>query len=350
MDSFTIPTPDDMNLHIQQGKRAYSAIQYAAVHFGRAIIMPNTLPQVLTVDNARKYRDTIHRMTPQGVLFEPLMTLSLKPDTEPKTIRQAKLCGFIHGIELYAGSTDNSAGFEDMTVFYPALAEMESCDMPLIIHGEAPDYVDVFDREHVFYEKTLPKIKKDFPGLRIVCEHITTESACQFVLQTPSSVVATITPQHLIANRAYLLGSGLRPDAYSRPVLNREEDRVALLTVATSGNPKFFLGTDSIAHPIFGGPGAAKYTTCCCPGSFTSPVALALYAEAFDSVNALPKLADFASRFGREFYNLPANQGQILFTKQEYITDCALKFGNTYVSVFRSEKPLQWMVKRVERN
>lgn len=341
-----IPTPDDMHLHLRQGSRMVSAVGYAAMHFDRAIVMPNTMPHTVTVAQALEYREQILLAVPKGTSFEPLMTLSLKPETTPEIIREAKASGFVHGVKLYAGHTTNSAGFEDITVFYPALAEMEKQSLPLLIHGESASHVDVFDREKVFYENTLPQIKKDFPGLRIVCEHITTQTACQFVLDAPGDVVATITPQHLLVNRNYMLGSGLRPDAYCMPILKREKDRVALVTAATSGNPKFFLGTDSAPHAMFGEPGKAKYAACGCAGSFTSPVALALYAEVFASVNGLDKLANFASRFGREFYGLPANQGQIILTREEVPVESPLEFGETQVSIFRSEQPLQWRVTR----
>lgn len=344
MKQITIPLSDDMHLHVRQGERMFSAVRYAAMHFGRAIIMPNTLPHTVTVAQAKEYRDQILMAVPKGNSFEPLMTLSLKPETTPEIIREAKASGFIHGVKLYAGHTTNSSGFEDINVFYPALAEMERQGLPLLIHGEAASHIDVFDREKVFYENTLPQIKKDFPALRIVCEHITTRTACQFVLDAPADVVATITPQHLLVNRNYMLGSGLRPDAYCMPILKREEDRLELVNAATSGNPKFFLGTDSAPHPIFGDIGKAKYAACGCAGAFTSPVAMALYAEVFDTVNKLDKLADFASRFGREFYGLPANQGQIILTREPVSIDAQMEFGETQVPVFRAEQPLKWKV------
>jgi dihydroorotase len=346
MTQIIIPTPDDMHLHVRQGERMFSAVHYAAMHFRRAIIMPNTMPHTVTVAQAQQYREQILMAVPKGASFEPLMTLSLKPGTTPQIIHEARTSGFIHGVKLYAGHTTNSAGFEDVKVFYSALAEMEKQGLPLLIHGEAASHVDVFDREKVFYENTLPQIKKDFPALRIVCEHITTRTACQFVLDAPMDVVATITPQHLLVNRNYMLGGGLRPDAYCIPILKREEDRVALVDAATSGNPKFFLGTDSAPHAMFGESGKAKYAACGCAGSFTSPVALALYAEVFDGVSALDKLADFASRFGCEFYGLPANQGQIILTRESVPVDAHMEFGETQVPVFRAEQPLQWKVTR----
>jgi dihydroorotase len=346
MKSLTIKTPDDMHLHVRQGARMTSAVGYAAMHFGRAIIMPNTMPHTVTVAQAQEYREQILMAVPKGTSFEPLMTLSLKPETTPEIVREAKASGFIHGVKLYAGHTTNSSGFESITVFYLALQEMEKQGLPLLIHGEAASHVDVFDREKVFYEKTLPQIKQDFPNLRIVCEHITTRTACQFVLEAPSHVVATITPQHLLVNRNYMLGSGLRPDAYCMPILKREEDRCALLKAATSGNPKFFLGTDSAPHAMFGEPGKAKYAACGCAGAFTSPFALALYAEAFDEVGALDKLADFASRFGREFYKLPPNEGTVSLTKQDVEVPPDVEFGEARVSVFRSEQPVKWLVER----
>lgn len=347
MTQIVIPAPDDMHLHVRQGNRMVSAVRYAAMHFGRAIIMPNTMPHTVTVDQAREYYEQILTAVPQDASFEPLMTLSLKPETTPEIIREAKACGFIHGVKLYAGHTTNSAGFEDITIFYSALEEMEKQGLPLLIHGEAAAHIDVFDREKVFYESTLPQIKKDFPNLRIVCEHITTSVACQYVLDAPSDVVATITPQHLLVNRNYMLGSGLRPDAYCMPILKRAEDQMALVVAATSGNPKFFLGTDSAPHPTFGDPGKAKYASCGCAGAFTSPVALALYAEVFDGVGAIDKLADFASRFGREFYGLPANKGHIILSREEVAIESQLTFGETHVPVFRSEQPLKWKVERV---
>lgn len=347
MTQIIIPTPDDMHLHVRQGERMFSAIRYAVMHFGRGIIMPNTLPHTISVAQAREYREQIFMAVPKGALFEPLMTLSLKPETTPEIIREAKASGFIYGVKLYAGHTTNSAGFEDITVFYPALEEMEKQGLPLLIHGEAASHVDVFDRENVFYENTLPQIKIDFPALRIVCEHITTRTACQFVLEAPADVVATVTPQHLIVNRNYMLGSGLRPDAYCMPILKREEDRLALVSAATSGNPKFFLGTDSAPHAMLGEPGKAKYSACGCAGVFTSPVALALYAEVFDKAGALDKLADFASRFGREFYGLPPNKGQIILSREPNTVDAYMEFGETdVVPLFRAEQALQWKVKR----
>lgn len=346
MTQIIIPTPDDMHLHVRQGDRMTSAVRYGAIHFGRAIIMPNTIPHTVTVLQAREYREQILMAVPKGVSFEPLMTLSLKPETTPAMIREAKVSGFIHGVKLYAGHTTNSDGFEDITVFYLALAEMEKQGLPLLIHGEAASHVDVFDREKVFYEKTLSQIRQDFPNLRIVCEHITTQAACQFVLEAPSHVVATITPQHLLVDRNYMLGSGLRPDAYCMPIVKRKEDRLALLKAATSGNPKFFLGTDSAPHAMFGEPGKAKYAACGCAGAFTSPFALALYAEAFDEAYALDKLTDFASKFGREFYNLPPNEGTISLTRQDVKVPPDMEFGETLVSVFRSEQPVKWLVER----
>lgn len=347
MNQIIIPVPLDAHVHVRQGERMFSAVQYAARHFDSAIIMPNTAPShTVTVDQAREYREQILGAVPRGARFEPLMTLSLKPETTREIIREAKTSGFIFGIKLYAGHTTNSEGFEDIAIFYPVFAEMEKQGLALLVHGEAAAHVDVFDREKVFYENTLPQIKHHFPELRIVCEHITTRSAAQYVFASSADVVATITPQHLLVNRNYMLGSVLRPDAYCMPVLKREEDRLALVAAATSGNPKFFLGTDSAPHSIFGDAGKAKYTSCGCAGSFTSPVAMALYAEVFDSVGALDKLGDFASRFGREFYNLKPSIEQLILTREEVKTEPIMEFGETQVAVFHAEIPLKWKVER----
>lgn len=348
MTTLTIRRPDDMHLHVRQGGRLKAVVPMTARQFGRAIIMPNTKPFISIVDDAARYRDEILAAVPSSVSFEPLMTLYLQTTTSPDTIRAAKRSGFIHGMKLYpAGKTTNAeGGVVDIWEVEAQLRVMEEVDLPLLVHGEsAKAGLDPFDREEVFYKTAWLWILEKFPKLRVVAEHITTSVAAKAVMYASSTarVGATITPQHLLENRAYLLDGNLRPHAYCKPILKREEDRVALLKLATSGNPRVFLGTDSAPHPKVGPSGQAKEADCGCAGCFTAHAALELYAEAFDSVHKLDHLEDFASRFGAEFYELPRNEGIVTLDSVAWHAPASYPFGDDELVPFRQEQPLRWL-------
>jgi dihydroorotase len=306
--------------------------------------MPNTKPHVTDVKGAQAYYDEIMRAVPKGIDFTPLMTLSLTANTMTKCVELASRSPIVIGFKLYAGQTTNAAGIEDMGELFPIFKAMERNNIPLLLHGEASKVVDVFDREAVFYTETLPRIVDHCPDLRIVCEHITSRVAVDFVSSHGPKIGATITPQHLVANRNDMLGSGILPDHYCMPIMKTKEDQQALLDAATSGNPKFWLGTDSAPHQRSGPPGVAKYSACGCAGCFTAPHALALYAEAFDSRGALNTLEDFASRFGAEFYGLPLNNGTVTLNREEWKLLESYHFGVNRVTPFRQNKPVQWRV------
>lgn len=349
--SITIRRPDDFHVHFRQDAendtRLSSVVHHTARQFGRAIVMPNTSPFVLTVEDAARYRDQILQAVPRGVNFTPLMTLYLQAATSPETIRDAKKCGFVHGMKLYpAGGTTNShGGVRKLTDVEEQFAVMQEVGMPLLIHGELADQeCDVFERETQFYTDAFPWLTSNFPGLPIVCEHITTATAVEMIERSSHKRLgATITPQHLLADRNDMLGrGGIRPGYYCMPILKQGSDRRALLSAATSGNPKFFLGTDSAPHPMYGEAGKAKYSACGCAGCFTASCALELYAEAFDSVRQIDRLGDFASRFGAEFYQLPCNEGMVELVRQEWSPAPKHVFGASEVATFRAEKPLQW--------
>lgn len=349
LDTITFPTGDDMHLHVRQGAALQAVVPQTARQFARAIIMPNTTPPTTTTGMAATYRAEVLAGVPEGFAFTPLMTLYLTGATTPEMIREAKDSGIIHGVKFYpAGATTNSeAGLADLQNAEAVLAMMEEVGLPLLLHGETADpLVDVFERETRFIDETLPWVIKKFPRLRFVLEHITTRRAAQFVMAAGANVVATITPQHILANRNDMLGSGVRPHYYCKPILKHEDDREHLLRVATSGNRKFFLGTDSAPHPRHGEWSKAKETGCGCAGCFSAHAALELYAEAFDSVGAIAMLPDFASRFGREFYGLPENPGFVTLTREEWMPPQELAFGSATLVPFRAEKPLKWRAVR----
>jgi dihydroorotase len=286
-----------------------------ADRFARAIVMPNLRPPVTTVAAAAAYRERILAVVPPGVAFTPLMTLYLTDRTGPAEIEKAQQSGFIHGVKYYpAGATTNSdSGVTNLDHVYPALEAMQRVGMPLLLHGEVTGSVDVFDRERVFVETLLARIVRDFPALRIVLEHVTTREATQFVLDAPAHVGATITPQHLLYNRNAIFEGGVRPHFYCLPILKREAHRAALLAAATSGNPKFFLGTDSAPHARH-----TKETACGCAGCYSAPAAIELYAEAFERAGALDRLEGFASFFGADFYKLPRNRDTITLVRETW--------------------------------
>ena len=316
MQTLTITRPDDWHLHLRDGEALKSVLPDTARRFARAIVMPNLKPPVTTVALAAAYRQRILDAVPRGLSFQPLMTLYLTDNTPADEIDAAKASGFVHGVKLYpAGATTNSdAGVTDLGKCAATLARMEKLGMPLQVHGEVTDpAIDVFDREAVFIDKVMQPLLKDFPGLRVVFEHITTKDAADFVNQSSANIAATITAHHLLLNRNAMFHGGMRPHHYCLPVLKRETHRQALLHCATSGSPKFFLGTDSAPHGK-----RTKENACGCAGCYTANAGIELYAEVFDSANALDKLEGFASFYGADYYVLPRNTDHITLCKQAW--------------------------------
>ena len=336
--------PDDWHLHIRDGEVMKDVLADTARQFARAIIMPNLKPPVTTVELAKAYRSRIEaNLKSLGINhFEPLMTLYLTDNTSADEVRKAKEQG-ITGIKLYpAGATTNSdSGVSDIKHCYKALEAMQAVGMPLLVHGEVTHAdIDIFDREAVFIDTVLEPLRKDFPELKIVFEHITTKQAAHYVRDAATSsntLAATITPQHLLMNRNAIFSGGIRPHNYCLPVLKREEHRVALLEAATSGNPRFFLGTDSAPHAK-----GAKEAACGCAGCYSAFNALGLYAEAFESVGKLDKLEGFASFFGPDFYHLPRNSKKITLTKQAQKIPAELPLGNDTIVPLRAGETIAW--------
>ena len=313
-ESLTLTRPDDWHLHLRDGDALKAVLPHTARQFARAIVMPNLKPPVTTVAQAAAYRDRILAALPAGMAFEPLMTLYLTDNTPAAEIRAAVDAGFVKAVKLYpAGATTNSdAGVTDLGRCAAALAEMEKLGLPLLVHGEVTDpAIDLFDREAVFIEQVLAPLLKRHPSLRVVMEHITTQDAAQFVAAAGSNVAATITAHHLLYNRNAIFQGGVRPHWYCLPVLKREVHREALVQAATSGNPKFFLGTDSAPHAR-----GAKEAACGCAGCYTAYAAMELYAEAFETAGALGQLEAFASFHGPDFYRLPRNTGTITLERR----------------------------------
>ena len=315
MEKLTLTRPDDWHLHLRDGEALKAVLPHTVRQFARAIVMPNLKPPIRTLADATAYRDRIISAIPAGKQFEPLMTLYLTDRTTPEEIIAAKSSQFVKAVKYYpAGATTNSEfGVTDIRKCDRVFAAMEKVGMPLLLHGEVTHReVDVFDREKVFIDRYLIPLRQRFPTLPIVLEHITTADAMQFVLDTPN-IAATITPQHLLFNRNEIFNGGIRPHFYCLPILKREKHRQALIEAATSGNPKFFLGTDSAPHTRNN-----KENSCGCAGCFSAFHAIELYAEAFESVNALDKLEAFASFYGADFYQLPRNTEQITLTKSTW--------------------------------
>ncbi len=316
MRTLTITQPDDWHLHLRDEAMLDFVTAFSARQFARALIMPNLSPPILTVQQALGYRHRILSALPKDSRFEPYMSLYLSENTPYQEIEKAAKTPFILGFKLYpAGATTHSeAGVGDLENVYPLLEYMESQDLVLQVHGEVTDnQIDIFDREKIFIERELQPIHQRFPNLRIVLEHITTAEGVDFVTQTPANIAGTLTPQHLLYNRNALLAGGIRPHNYCLPVLKRETHRQALIQAATSGSPKFFLGTDSAPHVR-----ERKESACGCAGCFTAPLALELYAEVFDQANSLDKLENFASRHGADFYRLPYNPATITLELLEW--------------------------------
>ncbi len=340
VQSITIARPDDWHLHLRDGAALASVLPHTARQFGRAIVMPNLKPPVTTTAQAIAYRDRIMAALPQGMRFEPLMTLYLTDNTPPDEIRRARESGLVHAVKLYpAGATTNSdAGVTDLTKCYKTLETMQSTGMPLLVHGEVADpAVDIFDREAVFIERVMQPLRRDMPELKIVFEHITTRHAAQYVSEGRGAIAATITAHHLLYNRNEIFKGGIRPHYYCLPVLKREEHRRALVQAATSGDEKFFLGTDSAPHPK-----GLKEHACGCAGCYTALHAMELYAEAFDQAGALDKLEAFASFNGAAFYGLPRNAGTITLKREAWTVPAELPLGDATIVPLNGGESIGW--------
>jgi dihydroorotase len=332
--------PDDWHVHLRDGPVLQSIVKFTAERFGRAIVMPNLNPAITSAELARAYRDRVLAALPPHSKFQPLLTLYLTDATSPMEIDRAEATGFVHGVKLYpAGATTNSqSGVTDIAKVHAVLARMERIGMRLLVHGESAHAdVDVFDREAHFIDSVLQPLLERFPRLPVVFEHITTERAVEFVTQARPGVAATITPQHLLHNRNAIFSGGIRPHYYCLPILKRERDRQALLGAATSGNPRFFLGTDSAPHER-----AAKENACGCAGMFTAHAGIELYAEAFESVGRLDRLESFASHFGADFYGLPRHEDTITLIKDPWTPPAAYEFGAGAVVPYRGGESIGW--------
>ncbi|MBU1237538.1 MAG: dihydroorotase [Gammaproteobacteria bacterium] len=326
MRTLILARPDDWHLHLRDGAVLAAVLPDTARRFARAIVMPNLKPPVTTVEQAAAYRERILAGVPPGLTFSPLMTLYLTDNTPSVEIERARASGFVHAVKLYpAGATTNSdAGVTDLAHCRATLAKMEALGVPLLVHGEVTDpAVDIFDREAVFIERVLAPLLRDFPALKLVLEHVTTKDGVDFVLGSGANVAATITAHHLLLNRNAIFQGGIRPHHYCLPVLKRERHREALVAAATSGNPKFFLGTDSAPHGR-----RTKEAACGCAGCYTAHAGIELYAEAFEAAGALDRLEGFASRFGADFYNLPRNAERITLVKENWTVPSTLAFGD----------------------
>ena len=341
-DMITITRPDDWHIHFRDDAEMASVLPDTARVFGRAIAMPNLKPPVTTVALAAAYRERLLASVPAGSTFEPLMTLYLTDNTAPEEIVRAQQSSFVHAVKYYpAGATTNSdSGVTDLNKAYPAIAAMEEAGLPLLLHGEVTDPdVDVFDREAVFIERHLAKLMRDFPRLKIVLEHITTRQAAEFVAAAPANVAATLTVHHLLYNRNAMFQGGIRPHLYCLPILKRETHRQALVAAAISGNPKFFLGTDSAPHAL-----GAKESSCGCAGIYSAHAAIELYAEAFDAAGALDKLEAFASFYGADFYGLPRNTDTITLRRESWIAPQQLRMAESSLIPLRSGETIRWRV------
>ncbi|MBT9500312.1 MAG: dihydroorotase [Burkholderiaceae bacterium] len=337
--------PDDWHLHVRDGAAMQSVVPYTARQFGRAIIMPNLRPPITTAVQALAYRERIVAAVPEGLAFEPQMTLYLTDNTPPDEIARAKEAGVV-ALKLYpAGATTNSdAGVTDVRKTYKTLEAMQRAGLLLLVHGEvtAGD-IDVFDREAVFIDQVMRPLRADFPELKVVFEHITTKEAAQYVAGADAFTAATLTPQHLLFNRNAIFTGGLRPHYYCLPVLKREEHRLALLVAATSGSEKFFLGTDSAPHAA-----QLKEQSVCGAGCFTALSALELYAQAFEEAGALDKLEAFASFNGPAFYGLPRNTGTVTLRKESWTLPEAVAFGDAQLKPLCGGESLAWRQIRIE--
>jgi dihydroorotase len=337
--TLTLTRPDDWHLHVRDGAALAAVVPHTARQFGRAIIMPNLKPPVTTAAQALAYRDRILAAVPANLAFEPLMTLYLTDNTPAEEIERAKEAGVV-ALKLYpAGATTNSdAGVSDIRKTYPTLAAMQKLGLPLLVHGEVTDpAIDLFDREAVFIDEVMIPLRRDFPELKVVFEHITTREAADYVAQASAYTAATITAHHLLYNRNAIFQGGLRPHYYCLPVLKREVHRQALVAAATSGSDRFFLGTDSAPHPAH-----LKEHASACAGCYTALSAIELYAEAFDAAGALDKLEGFASQHGPAFYGLPRNKGTITLLREPWTLPETLPYGEASLKPLRGGETLAW--------
>ncbi len=337
----TITRPDDWHLHVRDGDALHTVVPHTAAQFGRAIIMPNLKPPVTTAAQAVAYRDRIQAAVPAGLSFEPLMTLYLTDNLPPDEIARARDAGVV-ALKLYpAGATTNSdAGVTDIRKTYKTLEAMQRAGLLLLVHGEVTSAdIDLFDREAVFIDQQLIPLRRDFPELKIVMEHITTREAAQYVGEAGPFTAATLTAHHLLYNRNAIFTGGIRPHYYCLPVLKRETHRQALVAAATSGSDRFFLGTDSAPHPAH-----LKEHAMGCAGCYTAHAAIEMYAEAFDSVGALDKLEGFASFHGPAFYGLPRNSGTLTLRRESWTTPESFRFGEADLKPLRGGEALPWRV------
>jgi dihydroorotase len=342
MTRLTITRPDDWHLHLRDGDAMEAVLPFTAARFGRAIVMPNLNPPVTTMEQALAYRRRILAALPANSRFMPLMTLYLTDETPAEEIINAKRSGVVHGVKLYpAGATTNSAsGVTDLSRCQKALEAMEEVNLPLLVHGEVTfAEVDLFDREKIFLDRTLAPLLGRHPRLRVVLEHITTKEAVRFVRGTPARVAATVTAHHLLLNRNAMFSGGIRPHHYCLPVLKREEHRLALIEAATSGSPKFFLGTDSAPHARH-----AKEASCGCAGIFTAHAGIELYAEVFAAAGALDRLEGFASIHGPLFYGLPKNADTITLVRETWPVPAEFPFGADTLVPLRGGGTVSWRV------
>ena len=335
----TLIRPDDWHLHVRDGAALQAVVPHTAAQFGRAIIMPNLRPPVTTAEQAVAYKQRILAAVPQGMVFEPLMTLYLTDNLPPSEIARAKAAGVVACKVYPAGATTNSdAGVTDLRNIYPVLEAMQREGMLLLVHGEVTSSdIDLFDREAVFIERHLAPLRRDFPGLKIVMEHITTSEAAQYVAAADHNLAATITVHHLLYNRNAIFTGGIRPHYYCLPVLKRETHRLALVQAAISGDPRFFLGTDSAPHPA-----PLKEHASGCAGCYTAHAAIEMYAEAFDHAGALDKLEGFASFFGADFYGLPRNTSHITLRRENWTPPESFAYGEAELKPLRSGETLPW--------
>ncbi|MDH5444932.1 MAG: dihydroorotase [Gammaproteobacteria bacterium] len=342
MQEISLVYPDDWHLHVRDGDVLRHVIPDTAERFARAIIMPNLKPPVTTTEQALAYRERILAAVPNGISFQPLMTLYLTDNTPKEEILKAKESGLVHALKLYpAGATTNSdAGVTDIRKCNSTLEKMAELGLPLLVHGEVTDsHIDIFDRERIFIEQILEPLTQRLPELKIVLEHITTSDAVDFVTGSGANIAATITPHHLLYNRNAMLAGGIRPHYYCLPIIKRETHRKALVKAAVSGNPKFFLGTDSAPHAQH-----AKESACGCAGIYSSHAAIELYAEVFEQADALDKLEGFASFYGADFYGLPRNTDKIKLTKQEWTVPDSLAFGEERLIPLRAGEKISWQL------
>ncbi len=341
MDTLTIPRPDDWHLHLRDGEMLRAVAPHSAAVFGRAIVMPNLTPPVTTTEAALAYRERILDALPTGSPFQPLMTLYLTDQTPPGEMERAA-AGGVHGIKLYpAGATTNSAsGVTDLRRCEETLAAMEAAGLPLLVHGErVGDDIDIFDREAAFIDTVLLPLLARHPRLKVVLEHVTTAAGAELVTGDDPRLAGTFTPQHLLYDRNHLLAGGLRPHYYCMPILKRRRDREALLEAATSGHPRVFLGTDSAPHPRH-----SKESSCGCAGCYSAPIALPLYAEAFEAAGNLKRLEAFASRNGPAFYGLPVNEETITLERRETPVPVSYTAGNAELIPLRAGGTTAWRI------